>query len=80
MQTDKSFDKLKNLPWKALAWVVGSSFVCATALSMSAAWLFFPETKEARWQDGEQFQTARIRSESQQRRHEHYPAAQHLPS
>ena len=45
MQADKSFEKLKNLPWKALAWVVGSSFVCATALSMSAAWLFFPEAK-----------------------------------
>lgn len=45
MQADKSLEKLKDLPWKALAWVVGSSFVCATALSMSAAWLFFPETK-----------------------------------
>ena len=45
MQADKSFENLKSLPWKALAWVVGSSFVCATALSMSAAWLFFPETK-----------------------------------
>ena len=45
MQADKSFEKLKNLPWKALVWVVGSSFVCATALSMSAAWLFFPEAK-----------------------------------
>ena len=45
MQADKSFEKLKSLPWKALTWVVGSSFVCATALSMSAAWWFFPEAK-----------------------------------
>ncbi len=48
MQADKSLEKLKGLPWKSLAWVVGSSFVCATALSMSAAWLFFPETKNRR--------------------------------
>ena len=45
MQADKNFEKFKNLPWRALAWVVGSSFVCATALSMSAAWLFFPAAK-----------------------------------
>ena len=48
MQVDKSFEKLKKLPWKACAWVVGSSFVCATALSMSAAWLFFPDAKNRR--------------------------------
>ena len=46
MQADKSLEGIKNLPWKVLAWVVGSSFVCATALSMSASWLFFPAAKE----------------------------------
>ena len=45
MQADKNFEKLKKLPWKACAWVVGSSFVCATVLSMSAAWLFLPSDK-----------------------------------
>lgn len=45
MQNDKNFEKIKSLPWKACAWVVGSSFICATVLSMSAAWLFFPDSK-----------------------------------
>ncbi len=48
MRADNSLGKLKSLPWKALAWVVGSSFVCATALSMGVAWLFFPEAKDRR--------------------------------